>query len=173
VPRADDSIGPEGVLIAPASQKDRAEVLKIVETAIRAGDTYPYDPNSTPDEIEALWFAPSHTVYAATGLGAQVLGTFYIRPNQPGLGDHVCNAGFIVSRTANGRGIGTAMGRFSLSEAKRLGFSAMQFNLVVKTNTASLRIWDKLDFAIIGTLPEAFRHPSLGLVDAYILYRPL
>ncbi|NOZ31570.1 MAG: GNAT family N-acetyltransferase [Alphaproteobacteria bacterium] len=159
--------------IAPATQKDRSAILVIVTAAIRAGDTYPYDPNSTPGQIEALWFAPSHRVYVATGPGEQVLGTFYIRPNQPGLGDHVCNAGFIVANSAAGGGIGTAMGEFSLSEAKRLGFSAMQFNLVVKSNKASLRIWDKLGFVTIGTIPAAFRHPRLGPTDADILHRPL
>jgi RimJ/RimL family protein N-acetyltransferase len=47
----------------------------------------------------------------------------------------------------------------------------MQFNLVAVTNTASLRIWDALGFTRVGLLPHAFRHPSQGLVDAWVLYR--
>ena len=96
-----------------------------------------------------------------------------MKDNQPGLGSHVANAGYMTSPDAFGKGIGKAMALFSLEEAKNLGYRAMQFNLVIKTNERAVELWKKLGFAIIGEIPEAFNHKSLGLTNAYIMYRKL
>jgi ribosomal protein S18 acetylase RimI-like enzyme len=65
------------------------------------------------------------------------------------------------------------MGEFSVTEAKRLGYRAMQFNLVVKSNMPAVKLWKDLGFEIIGEIPEAFNHAELGFVNAYIMYRKL
>ena len=51
------------------------------------------------------------------------------------------------------------------------GYLAMQFNFVVSTNSGAVRLWERLGYAIVGTLPHAFRHPQAGLVDAYVMYK--
>ena len=102
-----------------------------------------------------------------------MLGTYILRPNQSGGGSHVANAGFMVSASARGQGIGRAMAEHCLSEARRLGFRAMQFNYVISTNTAAIRLWQDLGFEIVGTLASAFRHPDKGYVDVYVMYRSL
>jgi ribosomal protein S18 acetylase RimI-like enzyme len=105
--------------------------------------------------------------------GGQVVGTYILKPNQPALGSHVANAAFMVSPAARGLGVGKRMGEHCLVEARRLGFRAMQFNFVVSTNEAAVRLWQQLGFEIIGTLPEAFRHSQRGFVDAYVMFRTL
>jgi ribosomal protein S18 acetylase RimI-like enzyme len=65
------------------------------------------------------------------------------------------------------------MGEHCVSEARRLGFRAMQFNFVVSTNEAAVRLWQKLGFEIVGTLPGAFHHPEKGYVDVYVMFRSL
>ena len=102
-----------------------------------------------------------------------VAGTYYIRPNQPELGSHVCNAGYMVSSSARGQGLGRALCAHSLQEAVRLGFKAMQYNLVVVTNRYAIKLWQDMGFEIVGTLPRAFNHKEMGLVDAHIMYRLL
>ena len=102
-----------------------------------------------------------------------VVGTYILRANQPGSGSHVANAAFMVAPTARGQGIGHAMGEHCLSEARRLGFRAMQFNFVVSTNKGAIRLWKQLGFKIVGTLPGAFRHPQKGYVDVYVMFRSL
>jgi ribosomal protein S18 acetylase RimI-like enzyme len=97
----------------------------------------------------------------------------WLKANQPGLGDHVGNAAYMVSPDAAGRGVGKAMGEFSLEEARRLGFTAMQFNFVVKSNEAAVRLWKKIGFEVIGEIPDAIRHSKNGLTNAYIMYRKL
>ncbi len=147
-------------------------IWPIWQEAIAAGDTYPYAPDSSLEQGRAIWCSPDKQTYLAEAEG-ELVGTFYIRPNQPDLGAHICNAGFIVSRAHGGKGYGRAMGEFALEEAKRLGYSAMQFNLVVADNIASLKIWEPLGFTQIGTIPEAFHNPHKGYVDAHILYKKL
>jgi ribosomal protein S18 acetylase RimI-like enzyme len=102
-----------------------------------------------------------------------IVGTYILRPNQSGPGSHVANAAFMVAPDARGMGIGRKMGEHSLSEARRIGFRAMQFNFVVSTNASAIRLWQQLGFKIIGTLPGAFRHPEKGYVDVYVMYRSL
>lgn len=117
-----------------------------------------------------VWLNKPTATYVAELDGA-VVGTYTIKPNQPGLGSHVCNCGYMVSAAARGKGIGAAMGEHSQVEAWRLGFLAMQFNLVVSTNEDAVRLWSRLGFEIVGTLPGAFHHSRLGFVDAYVMYK--
>ena len=102
-----------------------------------------------------------------------VMGTYYLRTNQPGLGSHVCNAGYIVGKAARRRGLGRAMCAHSLDEARRRGFRAMQYNLVVVTNEGAVRLWKEMGFAVVGTVPGGFNHKELGYVDAQIMYQEL
>lgn len=104
---------------------------------------------------------------------AELVGTYLLRANQPGGGSHVANAAFVVAPNAQGKGIGRAMAEHCLSEARRLGFRAMQFNFVVSTNASAIHLWKSLGFEIVGTLSGAFRHPQEGYVDAYVMYRSL
>ena len=160
------------ILCRDYEQQDKQAVLSIVTSIIRDGDTYPLCPESSSDEIEAYWLAPEKRIFVAEHDG-RILGTYYIRPNYPGLGDHIANAGFMVSKAVRGMGVGRAMGEDALRRAKSLGYQAMQFNYVVATNTASLKLWQSLDFQQIGRASQAFRHPKRGLVDAIMLYRKL
>lgn len=158
--------------IERAGEEDKAPVLAIVQTVIREGKTYPYDPALTPEQIETVWFAPAHQVFAAKEED-RILGTYYLKPNQPGLGDHIANAGFMVAPNAAGRGIGRTMLEDALARAKETGYRAMQFNYVVATNHGSLKMCRAAGFRELGRVPQAFRHPDHGLTDALILYREL
>ncbi len=101
-----------------------------------------------------------------------ILGSSFVKPVQPGLGSHVANAAFIVAPTASGRGVGRALGEYALDWARQSGFSAMQFNIVVSTNTRAIALWKNLGFTIIGTVPEAFEHRGQGRrVDTFIMHR--
>lgn len=65
------------------------------------------------------------------------------------------------------------MCRHSLARARERGFTAMQFNFVVSSNTRAVRLWQDFEFEVVGRLPKAFVHPCLGLVDALIMFRQL
>jgi GNAT superfamily N-acetyltransferase len=124
------------------------------------------------EEALAYWFRTDTHTYVAEN-DKRVAGTYILRANQPGPGSHVANAAFMVAPDARGLGVGRKMGEHCLTEARQLGFRAMQFNFVVSTNTFAVRLWQQLGFKIVGTLPGAFRHPREGYVDVYVMFRSL
>ena len=123
---------------------------------------------------EALdyWRSPNHEVFVADADG-EVLGTYYVRANQAGGGDHVANCGFVTASSAQGRGVARRMLEHSLDYAKNRGFRAMQFNFVISTNERAVRTWQRYGFAIVGRLPLAYNHPTRGFVDALVMHKTL
>ena len=158
--------------IRPATDADHDAIWKIFHAVVATGDTYVFAPDTTREEALAYWFREDTHTYVAEQDG-QVAGSYVLRPNWPGLGAHVSNASFIVSPNARGLGVGRAMGEHCLSEARRLGFRAMQFNFVVSTNEPAVHLWKGLGFKIVGTLPGAFRQAQKGYVDVYVMFRSL
>ena len=155
-----------------ATDSDRDAIWNIFHEVVATGDTYVFDPNTSREEALAYWFRDDTHTYVAQQSG-KVVGSYVLRPNRPGLGAHVSNASFIVAKSARGLGVGRGMGEHCLSEARRLGFRAMQFNFVVSTNESAVHLWQQLGFKIVGTLPGAFRHSKKGYVDVYVMFRSL
>ena len=160
------------VKIRPAIESDRDAIWTIFHDVIASADTYAFDPQMPRQDALAYWFRSDTHTYVAESDG-RVVGTYILRANQLGPGSHVANAAFMVAPNARGQGIGRALGEHCLSEARRLGFRAMQFNFVVSTNEPAIRLWQELGFKIVGTLPGAFRHSQRGYVDVYVMFRSL
>ena len=165
--------------IRPATNKDHDAIWDIFHAVVAPGDTYSFDPQMSREDALGFWLraetrnvdaassrvpekrqdaASTFRTYVAENDG-RIVGTYILRPNQPAAGGHVANAAFMVAPSARGFGVGRAMAEHCLSEARRFGFRAMQFNFVVSTNESALRLWRNLGFKIVGTLPGAFRHP--------------
>jgi L-amino acid N-acyltransferase YncA len=161
------------VSIRELEDKDWPAVWKLMLPVIRAGETYPYDVDMTVDQARRTWLEATEAAYVAESDDGDLLGTYYIKPNQPTLGAHVANCGYMVAEHARGRGVATAMCSHSQQEAIRLGYRAMQFNLVVETNAASMHLWKKMGFDVVGRLPGAFNHAKSGFVDAFVMYKVL
>lgn len=164
--------------IRKATQDDWPGIWPIIKTVIAAGDTYTIAPDASEEEMRAMWYSPEKYTYVAVwsepGVASPpIVGTFFLKANQSGPGSHVGNAGYMVSPDARGKGVGRRMGEWSLVEAKALGFTAMQFNFVVKSNKYAVKLWQDIGFEIIGEIPDAFDHRELGLMNAYIMYRKL
>ena len=159
------------VRIREFTDDDWPSVWTIFREVVSAGDTYTYDPAWSSGHARAMWVEapPGHTVVAYDG--SRVLGTAKMGPNRPGAGSHVATASFMVAADARGRGVGRALGEYALSWAKEQGYAAMQFNAVVASNHVAVRLWQELGFRIIGTVPEAFAHPTLGRVGLHIMHR--
>ncbi len=160
------------ISIRPAGVDDHDAIWSILEPVFRAGETYTVPQDIDRADALAFWFAAGHRVFVAEEDGI-VVGTYFLRANQRGGGSHVCNCGYITAPHAAGRGIARAMCLHSREQARQAGFRAMQFNFVVSTNERAVKLWQSLGFEIVGTLPLAFRHPSRGFVDAYVMYASL
>jgi ribosomal protein S18 acetylase RimI-like enzyme len=149
---------------------DADALWAIIEPVVAAGDTWVYAPSSDREKMLGIWYSADKHSYVYE-IDDQVVATFFIKANQPDLGSHVANAGYMVHPDFRGRGIAEAMCRFSLIEAKRLGFKAMQFNIVMATNVGAIRLWQKCGFEIVGIIPKAYQHQQLGLTDALVMYQ--
>lgn len=160
------------ITIKEAREEHTEAIWSIFQPVVEGGDTYVYPPDTPRADLDRYWLAPTMHTYVAEA-GHDIVGTYILKANQPGFGAHVANASYMVHPAAQGKGVGTAMCAHSLIEARRLGFRAMQFNLVVSTNEAAVHLWRKMGFNIVGTLPGAFHHQELGYVDAYVMYRSL
>lgn len=159
-------------MIRTATRDDDDDIWRIFHAVVLPGDTYVFHPDIRREDALAYWFSPGTHTYVLEN-DRKVIGTYILKQNQPALGSHVANAAFMVSPTARGAGAGRRMGEHCLAEARRLGFKSMQFNFVVSTNDAAIRLWKSLGFEIVGTLPGAFRHAELGYVDAHVMFRTL
>jgi L-amino acid N-acyltransferase YncA len=160
-------------LIRKATSQDTEPIWHIFHKVVQKGDSYTFSPDIIREEALAYWMGQDKHCYVAEYENA-VAGTYIIKDNQPALGSHIANASFMVSPDFQGKSVGITMGRHALTEAKILGYKAMQFNIVISTNIPAVKLWQKLGFEIVGTIPEAFQHKELGrLVDAYVMYRKL
>lgn len=156
--------------IRAAQDTDEAAIWAMLEPVFRAGDTYAIDRDISRDDALAYWRAERAFVAEEAG---EVLGTYYLKRNQPGGGAHICNCGYVTARGAEGRGVARAMLAHSLEAAREAGFRAMQFNFVLASNMRAVETWERAGFNVIGRIPQAFDHPRLGYVDALILHKDL
>ncbi len=152
---------------------DLPGIWEIFHRVVQGGDTYVHSPDAPIETCRDYWFGPDKTPFVAVDENSplSILGVYVLRPNHPDLGAHVANASYMVHPDTHGRGIGRQMGEHSIVEAKRQGYQAMQFNIVISTNRAAVKLWQSLGFTIIGTSPKAFQHQTLGLVDTFIMHR--
>jgi L-amino acid N-acyltransferase YncA len=156
-----------------ADDRDWPRIWPFFAEIVAAGETYAYPEGLTMDEARSVWMEepPWQTVVAVQG--DTLAGSAKIGPNRPGRGSHVATASFMVSPTQQGHGVGRELGSYAIEWARAAGYRSMQFNAVVETNTAAVRLWEALGFEILGTVPEAFESRSRGLVGLHVMYRRL
>lgn len=159
--------------LAEAQPDDWPGIWWVFHSVIATADTYPYPPDMTEGDARSVWMksGEGEATFVAR-IGDEIVGTAYIKPNQPGLGDHVANAGWMVAPDRQGQGLGRRFAEYVIDQARERGYRAMQFNSVVSTNNAAVALWESFGFEIVGTVPAAFRHPS-GLVPIHVMYREL
>ena len=158
--------------IRPCVADDADALWRVLEPAIREGETLAMPRDMSRDDALAFWCSAERSVFVAHDESG-VVGTSYVRPMQLGPGSHVANAGYVTLPASRGMGVARALCMHSLEHARSRGFRAMQFNFVVSTNERAVRLWQRCGFAIVGRLPGAYEHPRLGYVDALVMYQTL
>jgi len=152
-------------------EEDWPEVWGIIEPIFRAGDSYPCDPNISENDAYIYWVEKPIVTFVATDESEEMVGTYYIVPDQPGLGSHICNCGYIVSQKHRRRGVGRELCLDSQKKARHLSFKGVRFNLVVSTNLAAVACWTKAGMEIVGTVPKSFKHVEHGYVSTFVMFK--
>ena len=156
--------------IREASEIDFDKIWPIFHEIVSAGETYGYPPHTTKQQALNIWLKTPEKTFVFEDNG-NILGTYYLKSNQSGPGNHVCNCGYMVGSQARGKGLATSMCQHSQNTARKLGYRAMQFNFVASSNEGAIKLWNKLGFETVGRLPKAFNHPAKGYIDALIMYK--
>lgn len=159
--------------VSQQKNDDWPEVWSILKSAFHTGESYPLPLDVSEQDAKTYWIKPDGFNAVARDETGAMVGVYYLRPDQGGPGDHICNAGYIIADGARRKGYATQLCLQSQQQAKALGFTGMKFNLVVAVNEGAVKGWRKAGMEIIGTIPDAFRHPRVGLVDAHIMFRAL
>ncbi|WP_237771569.1 GNAT family N-acetyltransferase [Kribbella sp. ALI-6-A] len=169
--------GTTTIRVRDARAEDWPSILPFFREIVDAGETYAYDPALTDEQARDLWMSPSSAVNSRTSVAIDAEGTIVgsanMYPNRPGPGSHVASASFMVASSARGKGVGRTLCADMITWATEQGFRAIQFNAVVETNSAAVHLWQSLGFGIVGTVPEAFHHPTHGYVGLHVMHRPL
>ncbi|MDQ6686173.1 MAG: GNAT family N-acetyltransferase [Actinomycetota bacterium] len=152
------------------AESDWPEFLPILQEVARAGETYAIEPDVDGECARAFWSSAHLVAAAQDGL---LLGSAKMGPNRPAQGAHVGTASFMVSAAARGQGVGRALAEYVVDWHRANGFRAIQFNAVVETNVAAVRLWQSLGFTIVGTVPEAFRCPDGSYVGLHVMHLSL
>jgi L-amino acid N-acyltransferase YncA len=162
----------KGLSLTAFKQEDENPLYDIFRSVVDSGVEFPYETNSI-QEFYRQFFAPASEVYVCRSLNGEVVGGFYIRSNFSGRCDHIANAAYMIKNSHRGQGIGSLLVNASLEIARNLGFQAMQFNMVLSQNLIALKLYQKLGFNIVGTIPNAIRNPDGSYQQGYILHREL
>lgn len=160
------------ITLRPATTEDFDQIWPIFNAVVAKGDTYTYPRDMEKEQAFDIWMKAPRLSFVAEYEGA-IVGTYFLKTNQSGGGDHVCNCGYMVAPAARGQGVAALMCEHSQTVAKELGYRAMQFNFVVSSNESAVHLWSKLGFTTVGRLPLAFHHPQLGYVDALVMFKSL
>ncbi len=158
--------------IREAILDDHTAVWKIFKSVIETGENFVFDPKTKKESLGRLWFGDSMKTYVVVE-DTKILGSYYIKPNQPGLGSHIANCGYMVNTNSLGKGVGKLMCAHSIENSTKMGYKAIQFNMVVSSNKIAVKLWESFGFKIIGTIPDGFKHAKKGYVDTYIMHRKL
>lgn len=138
--------------IGPLPSEQQEDLFRLFSDIVARGEGFPQQPPLTPEVFEGVWVVPVTLVVGALKDG-HLAGAYYLKPNLPGLGSHIANAGYVVSPEHRRHGIGRLLVEDSISRAALAGFDAVQFNFVFADNPARA-LYEDLGWRVVGTIPN-------------------
>lgn len=157
------------VTIRKYTGADLPSMREIWNEIVLAADAF---PQQTPLADEASDFFAEQSYCGVAEENGKVLGLYILHPNNVGRCGHICNASYAVRSDCRGKHIGEALVKDCLEKGRELGFRILQFNAVVETNTPAIRLYEKLGFTRIGTVPGGFRTDT-GYENIVLFYHTL
>lgn len=149
-------------------KEDVKEMTGIWNQVVDEANAFPQEKQFSFEEAEAFFRGQSHTAVAEAD--GKIVGFYILHPNNVGRCGHLSNASYAVSRCARGQHIGEQLVRNCMEKAKELGFKVLQFNAVVATNKGAIRLYDRLGFQRLGTVPGGYRLADGSYEDIILFY---
>ncbi len=145
------------IKIREFQEKDLKEMIEIWNTVVDDGVAFPQLERLDSNSGRAFFSEQSFTGVAYDEESGEITGLYILHPNNIGRCGHICNASYAVKKSLRGMSIGEKLVVHCLAKAKDLDFRILQFNAVVKSNIVALKLYEKLGFTQLGTIPEGFR----------------
>ena len=159
--------------IRPAAHDDWPRIWPLLDQVVAEGESYAFPLDLTEETGRGWWMERPPGATVVLEEDGAVLGSAKMGPNRPGRGDHIGTASFLVAAEARGRGVGRALAEHVVAWHRDQGFRGIQFNAVVETNTAAVRLWTSVGFEVVGTVPGAFRSAAHGEVGLHVMFLAL
>ncbi|MCD8212072.1 MAG: GNAT family N-acetyltransferase [Oscillospiraceae bacterium] len=161
------------VSIREYRESDTADAAEIWNAVVEEGAAFPQTEPLDQRSGREFFLSQSRTGIAFDDETGEILGLYILHPNNVGRCGHICNASYAVREDCRGRHIGEQLVTDSMERGKELGFRILQFNAVVKSNTPALRLYQKLGFTQLGTIPGGFRMKDGSYADIVPHYHEL
>ena len=155
------------MIIRPYLPQDVPAMTAIWNEVVTTGRAFPQVDTLGEDAAAEFFAAQTRTAVAVDG--EDVLGLYILHPNDIGRKAHIANASYAVRKDARGRGVGRALVTDSLTQLAPCGFRGMQFNAVVVSNTAAIKLYESLGMRRVGTIPGGFESVD-GFQDMHIYF---
>lgn len=149
--------------------EDLPAMIALWNEIVEEGNAFPQEDFLTTQSGEAFFRAQSWSAVAEGEDGA-VDGLYILHPNNVGRCGHIANASFAVSARHRGERVGEALVADCLTQARRLGFTLLQFNAVVADNRPAQRLYERMGFHLLGTVPGGFRKKDGRFEDIRLYY---
>lgn len=159
--------------IRPATDDDWPRIWPFFDAIVQERETYAFPEDLTVDTARPWWMERPPGATVVLEEDGALLGSAKMGPHRPGRGDHIGTASFMVAPEARGRGVGRRLAEHVVQWHREQGYAGIQFNAVVETNTAAVRLWQSLGFTVVGTVPGAFRSREHGPVGLHVMFLPL
>lgn len=150
-----------------------SETINIWNDVIEEGVAFPQLDNLNEENGRVFFEEQSFTGLAIDKDSNKVIGLYILHPNNVGRCGHIANASYAVASEFRGNKIGEALVIHCLDKAKELGFKIMQFNAVVANNQRALKLYKKLGFVLLGTIPKGFMLKDGRIEDITVHYKVL
>ena len=160
------------ITVREFQSEDTKDAIAIWNEVVDQGKAFPQLEDLGVEDGEAFFKEQSYTGIAVNE-NDEIVGLYILHPNNIGRCGHICNASYAVKSTVRGQGVGKAIVTDCLGKAKEIGFRVIQFNAVVKSNTTALKLYQKLGFTQLGTIPGGFLNKDGVYEDIIVHYKEL
>lgn len=142
--------------IRKMTEHELGEGIEIWNSVVMDGMAFPQLEILDRDSGKKFFEEQTYTGVAVDVSADEVVGVYILHPNNVGRCGHICNASYAVKQGKRGLHIGENLVLDCMKQAKECGFQILQFNAVVKSNTAALGLYQKLGFVQLGIIPNGF-----------------
>lgn len=161
------------ITVRKYTEQDLPDMIRIWNEIVEEGIAFPQEELLDLETGREFFASQTYNGVAVDESTCKIYGLYILHPNNVGRCGHICNASYAVSSESRGLHIGEKLVLDCLTQGKAHGFSVLQFNAVVATNTHARHLYERLGFTQLGIIPAGFRMKDGHYEDICPYYKSL